>query len=171
MAFAMVNRPRVLLIGLGDPSHGDEGIGVYLARSLRDAFEGIEVLECPADPPPFFEILHDFDLLILIDSVRFCSTVGRVYVGTPTSLSELKGTPTCQTTALDDAISYARLTGARIAAIRVIGVCVPDEDTTAASLSPPVASQYDAIVARVRSSVTEILRDAGAAAAPSLSHA
>lgn len=160
--FMIVNRPRILVLGLGDPARGDEGIGVYLARSLRDAFDGVEVRESSAEPPPFFGIFHDFDLLIVIDSVRFCSVVGRVYVGTPTSLSGLKGAPTPQTEALDDALTYARLTGARMPTIKVIGVCVPDEDTTDSDLTPAVAEEYAAILARVRAAVKEIIRDADA---------
>ncbi len=164
MVFMIVNRPRTLVLGLGDQARGDKGIGVYLARSLRDAFDGVEVQESSAEPTPFFEILHDFDVLIVIDSIRFCSTVGRVYVGTPTSLSELKGMPTRQTEALDKAVTYARLTGARMPTIKVIGICVPDEDTTDPNLTPAVAEKYAAILSQVRTAVKEILRDADASA-------
>ncbi len=58
------------IIGLGQPTAGDDGIGIAVARRLRNnTFAGsVEVHEV-SDPAQLINLLYDIDRAILIDAV------------------------------------------------------------------------------------------------------
>ncbi len=160
MVFLSYRSPRILVLGLGDPSKGDAGIGIRLARSLRDAFEDVDVSEMVEGGQSFLEVLHDYDVLIVLTAITYCSVVGRVYFGGPYSLSSVLGEPNPHAQALQEALSYARLTGQRVPRVEVIGVCVTETEAPGEALSAELEPKYAAILASVRSGARRIIKDA-----------
>lgn len=154
----MASELRVLVLGLGDPTQGNEGIGGRLARSLFASFEEVDVRPA-SDFPGFAEILHDYDLVIIIKSLAYCGPVGHVSSGSPYGLSSGWEAHPARTEDLANAIAYARLMGHKLPRIEVINVCVGSEDWPEKGLSPTVASMYRGILGRVRAMVRLMLRD------------
>lgn len=150
---------RVLVLGLGDSDQGNEGIGGRLARSLFASFHDIEVRPA-ADFPGFSEILHDYDLVIVLKSMSYCGKVGHVSMGSSYALDGGWGIHPARTEDLANAIDYARLMGHTLPRIEVVNVCVGAEEWPERGLSPTVASMYRGIVGRVRSLVRDIIRQA-----------
>ncbi len=155
---------RILVLGLGDPTQGNEGIGGRLARSLFSSFDGVEVRPA-SDFPGFSEILHDYDVIIILKSLAYCGRVGHVATGSPYALADGWGMHPTRTEDLANAIAYARLMGHTLPRIEVVNVCVGAEEWPEKGLSPPVACLYRGIVGRVRVLVKEIIQEAEAAAA------
>lgn len=154
---------RVLVLGLGEPTQGNEGIGGRLARSLFASFDGVEVRPA-SDFAGFSEVLHDYDLVIVIKSLSYCGKVGHVTSGSPYGLANGLDARPARTEDLANAIAYARLMGHRLPRIEVINVCVGSEDWPERGLSPTVAAMYRGILGRVRALVKIMLRDAEHAA-------
>ncbi len=154
---------RVLVLGLGDPTQGNEGIGGRLARSLSAAFEGVEVRPA-SDFPGFSEVLHDYDVVIVIKSLAYCGPVGHVSSGSPFGLGNALEVHPARTEDLASAIAYGRLMGHRLPRIEVINVCVGAEEWPERGLSPTVAAMYRGILGRVRAMVKIMLHDAEQAA-------
>lgn len=150
---------RVLVLGLGDPTQGNEGIGGRLVRSLFASFDGVEVRPA-SDFPGFSEILHDYDLIIILKSLAYCGRIGHVASGSPYGLADGWGLHPTRTEDLANAIAYARLMGHTLPRIEVVNVCVGAEEWPEKGLSPPVACLYRGIVGRVRALVKEIIREA-----------
>lgn len=159
---------RILVLGLGDPTQGNEGIGGRLARTLFASFEGVEVRPA-SDFPGFAEILHDFDVVIILKSLSYCGRVGHVSLGSPYALAGEYEAHPARTEDLANAIAYARLMGHTLPRIEVINVCVGEEEWPERGLSPTVASMYRGIAGRVRALVKDVIRQAELAAKQPLS--
>ena len=157
----VVTTLRVLVLGLGDPTQGNEGIGGRLARSLFASFEDVEVRPA-SDFGGFSEILHDYDLVIILKSLSYCGNVGHVALGSPYALADGWGTNPSHTEDMANALSYARLMGHTLPRIEVVNVCIGSEDWPERGLSPTVASMYRGIVGRVRALVKQIIRESEA---------
>ncbi len=152
-------RLRVLVLGLGSPTQGNEGIGGRLARSLFSSFEGVEVRPA-SDFPGFSEVLHDYDLIVIVKSLAYCGHVGHVSTGSSFALNEVWGGEPERASDLANAIAYARLMGDRLPRIEVVNICIGTEDWPERGLSPTVAAMYRGIVARVRVLVNDLIRQA-----------
>lgn len=150
---------RILVLGLGDPTQGNEGIGGRLARSLFASFPDVEVRPA-ADVPGFSELLHDYDLVIILKSLSYCGKVGHVSSGSAYALDGGYENHPARTEDLANAIAYARLMGHTLPRIEVVNVCVGTEEWPERGLSPTVASLYRGIVGRVRVLVKDLIRQA-----------
>lgn len=153
---------RILVLGLGTPTEGNEGIGGRLVRSLFASFEGVDVRPA-SEFPGFSEILHDYDLIIVLKSLAYCGRIGHVSSGSPYALADGWGLHPTRTEDLANAIAYARLMGHTLPRIEVINVCVGADEWPEKGLSPQVACLYRGIVGRVRALVKELIREAEAA--------
>ncbi len=151
---------RILILGLGDSTHGNEGIGARLARSLLSSFEDADVRPA-SDFAGFAEVLHDYDLVIVLKSLSYCGNIGQVSLGSPYSLENGWGSLPAHAEALAKEVSYARLMGHTLPRIEVVNVCVGTEDWPEKGLSPTVASMYRGIVGRVRDLIKHMIREAG----------
>lgn len=154
---------RVLVLGLGDPTQGNEGIGGRLARSLFASLPDVEVRPA-SDFPGFSELLHDYDLVIILKSLSYCGKVGHVDLGSPYALDGGYDSHPARTADLANAIAYARLMGHTLPRIEVVNVCIGTEEWPERGLSPTVAAMYRGIVGRVRALVKDVIRQAELAA-------
>lgn len=154
---------RILVLGLGDPNQGNGGIGGRLVRSLFASFDGVEVRPA-SDFPGFSEVLHDFDLIIILKSLSYCGRVGHVSLGSPYALEGGWEVHPPRTEDLANAIAYARLMGHTLPRLEVVNVCVGTEEWPERGLSPTVASMYRGIVGRVRALVKDVIRQTELAA-------
>ena len=154
---------RSLVLGLGTPDQGNNGIGVRLARSLSAAFRGVDV-GLAIEYPGFAEVLRDYDVIVVLNAISFCGNVGRVSRGSLYSLTNGWGAHPAQAEVFERALAHARLMGHRLPRVEVVNVCVGPEDWPEAGLSPRLASMYRDILVRVRSLVRRILRESGGGA-------
>ncbi len=150
---------RTLILGLGDPTQGNQGIGARLVRSLSSAFGDVDVRPA-SDFAGFAEVLHDYDLVIVLKALSYCGNVGRVSLGSPYSLENGWGSTPAHADALAKEVAYARLMGHTLPAIEVVNICVGSEDWPERGLSPTVAAMYRSIVGRVRDLVKQVIREA-----------
>jgi len=150
---------RTLILGLGDRTQGNEGIGARLARTLVSSFDDAEVRPA-SDFAGFAEILDDYDLVIVLKALSYCGRVGTVALGSPYSLENGWGKTPAHAEAFAKEVSYARLMGHTLPRIEVINICVGSEDWPERGPSPTVASMYRGIVGRVRDLVKQVIREA-----------
>ena len=60
---------RVLLIGYGNPSRGDDGVGHYVAKEIRErAVRNISTLTLCQLGPELAETVKDYDLVVFVDA-------------------------------------------------------------------------------------------------------
>jgi Ni,Fe-hydrogenase maturation factor len=149
----------VLVLGLGSPVQGNEGIGGRLVRSLFASFSGVDVRPA-SDFHGFSELLDEYDLIIVVKSLAYCGHVGHVSTGSSYALNEVWGHQPERAADLASAVGYARLMGHTLPRIEVINICIGTDEWPERGLSPTVAAMYRGIVGRVRSLVKDIIRQA-----------
>jgi hydrogenase maturation protease len=77
----MNNRaPRLLLVGIGHPDRGDDGIGPLVARRLTGRVSPhVTILQRPGDALGLIDDWAERDAVVLVDAAAPCGTPGRVH--------------------------------------------------------------------------------------------
>lgn len=158
MVLALIANPKVLVLGLGDPERGDEGIGVRLARSLRSSLRDLEVWEA-SDDVDFMRLFEAYDMLILLDAICYSPEVGRVLLMSPFGTEELRGPRDVALDRLDAALQEARTYGHRVPRVEIVGVCVSESAGCGDGLSPELAAKYPVVLSRVKATISDLVRE------------
>jgi hydrogenase maturation protease len=63
-------RPRTLIVGVGNPILSDDGVGIHIARRLKEmALDGVEVEELPASGLELLDMVLGYDRVIIVDAI------------------------------------------------------------------------------------------------------
>lgn len=144
-----------LLVGMGNPDRGDDGVGIEVARRVAATGRpGIEVLEV-VDPSTLLDTWAGADRVVVVDAVTSGRAPGAVFTldavegGLPTGGWAAGGT---HALGLAAAVELSRVLGRLPGSLAVVGVEVDAARATAAQgegLSPAVAAAVEPAVAAV----------------------
>ena len=154
-------RPRILVAGVGNVLHGDDGFGVEVVKQLikgPDLHESVKVIETGIGGMSLVqELMYGYDALAIVDAYKNNRAPGDVYLLEPVlpDLSELDAherrdyfADTHYATPFR-ALSFLEHIGNLPGTIRIIG-CEPEEvDALRIGLSPPVAKAVPGAVSLV----------------------
>jgi hydrogenase maturation protease len=74
------DQPLVLVVGIGNPDRGDDGVGPTVARRLRGRVpSGVSIIERSGDVLALIEDWSGFSSVIVIDAVAPITKPGRVH--------------------------------------------------------------------------------------------
>lgn len=143
---------RALVIGLGQPAAGDDGVGIAVLERLRadGVPPGVE-LRRAVEPTALVELLTVDVPVVLIDAVAG-DTPGEVLELEPDDLAG-RGAPPYSTHGLDveRAIALARALEPRLTpSLRIVGVAIARPPRLATGLSAAVSAAVPHAAARVR---------------------
>jgi hydrogenase maturation protease len=149
-----VSGGRIRVIGIGQPSAGDDGAGIAVARALREhrVPAGVEIHEI-TDTTRLVELLEGIPRAILIDAVVADRAPGNLLCLTPEELVTQRVTPLSSHGAgVAEAIRLARtLAPATVAAtISLIGLTIAPPMHCTRHLSPAVSAALPRAVTLVR---------------------
>jgi hydrogenase maturation protease len=72
--------PAVTVVGVGNEMRQDDGVGLLVARRLRDMVPpGVRVEECGGEPMSLMECWEGSDILVIVDAVCGAAGVGTIY--------------------------------------------------------------------------------------------
>ncbi len=76
------NAKKTLVVGVGNPILSDDGVGIHIARRLREmGISGIDVEELPASGLELLDMVLDYDRVVIIDAIRTeGGTPGQFYI-------------------------------------------------------------------------------------------
>lgn len=75
---------RTLVVGVGNPILSDDGVGIHVARMLKEkVLKGVHVEELPASGLELLDMVLDYDKVVIIDAIQTAD-------GTPGHLYRLK---------------------------------------------------------------------------------
>ncbi len=155
------NMASVLLVGIGNRWRGDDAVGIAVVEALRDSAlpQGVEVIICDRTPLDLLGVLLErgaaFKKIIVVDAVQMAGPAGSVY---RISLDDL-ALPLAKVTSghqigLAEALASARELGCAGTSVVVFGVQVCDL-SFAKSLTSPVASAIEQVIALIRAEIAE----------------
>jgi hydrogenase maturation protease len=160
-----MERPRILIAGIGNIFLGDDAFGVEVVRRLgvRPLAEGVRALDFGIRGLDLaFALTDGWDLAVFVDAVPRGGPPGTLYVIEP-DVKELEGPETLvEAHALDPVrvLRLARSLGAELPPVRVVG-CEPatlgTAEAPALGLSEPVAAAVGEAVLLIEGLVADAL--------------
>ncbi len=67
----MIKYMKTLVLGIGNTIRGDDGVGIFTARALREQIDsGVDIKETESAGLNLLEIISDYDKVVIIDSIR-----------------------------------------------------------------------------------------------------
>ena len=146
---------RTLVIGLGNPVLGDDGVGWHVTRALRarrDREPGVVIEECCRGGLALMERMVGFDRVVVVDAMRS----GRV----PGTLAELgiadlptQHSASAHDVSLQTALAVGRAAGARLppdTSVLLVGIEADDTETFRETCTPRVAAAVEEAVTLVQ---------------------
>jgi hydrogenase maturation protease len=158
-------RARVLVIGIGNPSRGDDAAGLMAARLARARLarvRGVEVVECHGDPVHLISRWAGADALIIADAVRSGAPPGRVrrVDASNKPLPVIFRRTSSHAFGVADALELARATGALPRRVIVYGI-EAEAFAVGTGPSPAVASAAGDVARRIVRAARRHARAAG----------
>jgi len=146
---------RPLIVGVGNPLRGDDGVGPAVVRCLKDAgFAHARLLESKGEPAALMAAWQDADLVVLIDAAASGAAPGTIHRFDATNDPLPPALAACSSHALGlgEAIKLARALGQLPA--RLIVYAVEGADfAIGATLSAPVSRAVAPLLARLEAEV------------------
>jgi hydrogenase maturation protease len=78
---------KTLVLGIGNPILSDDGVGLFIAQSLKGELEGVDVIAADVSGLNLLDLIHGYDQLFVIDAL---TTRGTAF-GTLKKLPEGEG--------------------------------------------------------------------------------
>ncbi|MGC9364870.1 MAG: hydrogenase maturation protease [Fidelibacterota bacterium] len=148
---------KVLIIGLGNNLLTDDGIGVYIARQLRSAFSGWDVIASADSGFGLLDQMYGYERVIIIDSI----ITGKKPVGAihRFSAADFKGhIPfSIHSTDILSILKYARQCGFMVPdRIDFLAVEIEDNQTFGESFSGAIERQKRRIVIDIKAQIKKM---------------
>lgn len=146
---------RTLVLGLGNPALGDDGVGWQVAgqvQAILGALSSVTFLCLTAGGYGLMEKMIGYDRAILIDAFASDAAFGSVMILRLADLPNYTAfhVPSSQDTPLQDAMLMGRAVGAHLPSeVKIIGVTIPRELEFHHGLSEPVAAAVPFAVRQV----------------------
>lgn len=148
------NRMKTLVLGLGNPILGDDGVGLVVVERLRPLLEGKPDIELGQDywgGLRLMERLVGYDRAIIIDAIITGQSIGSVLTLPPDSIPTQRSSSSHDLT-LATALELGRQSGARLPTnenIILIAIEAGDVYTFSEALSPEVEAAIPSAIQAV----------------------
>jgi hydrogenase maturation protease len=153
------DRPMALVVGIGNPDRGDDGVGPAIARRVSGwVSPGVSVLELGGDVLALIENWEGIPSVIVVDAVAPITQPGRLHrldlAKNP--LPVAFAPPSTHAFGLAEAVELARSLG-RLPPFVVAYLVEGEQFEPGAPLSPTVAKAVEKVVERISLELSAIL--------------
>jgi hydrogenase maturation protease len=150
---------KILILGMGNPILSDDGVGLFVAESLRDRIPGVDVKSSAMIGLSLFDLIAGYDMVFIIDAMT--SREGRLGEFTKISEHDRHGTLHLFSShglnifELMELGVRCGLEMPRLAA--VYGIEIGDEVAFGETLSPALNEKLPDITQKIIADITSIL--------------
>ncbi|MDP2807830.1 MAG: hydrogenase maturation protease [bacterium] len=134
---------NTVIVGLGNPILSDDGVGIQVARKLRERIAGrpgIEVIEAYAGGLRLLDLLTGHQRAIIIDAMETGCEPGTIRRFSPSDLQETRNVSSSHDTSLANAMETGRALGMDVPPeVIVFGIEAAVVDIFSEALSDKVA--------------------------------
>lgn len=144
---------KTLILGMGNPILGDDGVGIHIVKALEKIFPDFDIITLPLIDLQLLEIIAGYDRLFIVDALAGNSndigTVKRVEREKATMhLFSSHGIHFIELYKLGIELNY------RLPEIRCIyGIAIGRECSFGTSLSPEIMAKRESIIRRIVSDI------------------
>lgn len=142
---------KTLVLGLGNPILSDDGVGIKIARKIKNKVKGIDVQEASAAGFRIVDQIMGYDKLILIDAIQTGeSAVGTLHSFIPEDFQETKHSTSTHDIGFFQALDIYRREGEQVPEeIKIYGIEVEQTDVFSEKLTPKVEKAFAGIVKQI----------------------
>lgn len=135
------------VIGIGNTLKKDDGIGVKLARGIKNKElpSGTKVFAVGLGGIKVLHILKDLDKAIIVDAVRFGGEPGDYVFFSPEEVKSLKETKSSHESDLLEVLRLSKELGESPEKIVIMGI-EPKDDSLGEEISPELKERYQELV-------------------------
>lgn len=141
---------KTLILGMGNPILSDDGVGVWVARSLKHRLEAGEttVMESSMAGLNLIEAIEGFERAIIIDAIQTGrGEVGRVYRLEPEAFDDMKHSKTPHGVDFTSALGLGSRLGLSLPRqITIFAIEVEDVNTFGEGCTPQVERMIPVVV-------------------------
>jgi len=155
-----MNKPKVLILGVGNLLLTDDGFGVHLIKSFDGASlpENIQMLEAGTVSHQLILLFREIDYLIVVDTVDAGDAPGTIFRFSPDDMSfETEQKLSLHQMSLIDVLQMAEMTGAKPKTV-IFGVQPKD----VASWGLELSEEVKAAIPKVRELISRELKNINA---------
>jgi len=141
----------VLVVGVGNPSRGDDGAGIAVAQALKKkSLPGVDVREATGEALALIALWEGYEDVVLVDAAHSGAAPGTIHIfPTVADVPARHGTGTStHGFGVAEALALAKELGRLPRRCAVVAIEGADYDL-GAQLSPAVRAAVDSVVARV----------------------
>lgn len=148
---------KTLVVGLGNVLMGDEGVGVYVVRSLEQHRlpAGVECLDGGAGGFTLLEAFEDADRIVLIDATTDANPIGTVTRTTPRFTRDYPPTLTAHDIGVKDLLDVFYMQGGNRDVI-LYAISVDPHQPIRMSLSSNIELAANEVVQRITAELWQI---------------
>ncbi len=156
---------KTLVLGLGNPIMGDDGVGLRIVqevrRRLRDR-ESVDVEECYAAGPTLLDFIVGYDALVFVDSIECGQPRGTVLQPKREELPDQPATIDAHGMGLIGVMNLGESMGLHVPrTLSIVAVAVDPNPEFGETLSPEVERAVPEAVERVIDEVDHVSREDG----------
>jgi hydrogenase maturation protease len=164
---------KILVLGLGNDLYGDDGIGPFAVRRLREEWlaggsslepsVAVDFVECPLSGAGLLEVVRGYDALLIIDTIlKSRPETGRIHLLDAADVRDVPA-PSPHYISVPQTLALGRLCGLTMPeTVRVVAVEAADLFEVGPGLSPAMRARLQDILAAARGALRELA--AGSAA-------
>jgi hydrogenase maturation protease len=152
---------RVLLLGLGNPIMGDDGVGILVVRTLKErvhARPNLEFKELSVGGIRLIEELLGYETVFIIDSIDAKETSGQIREFSPEQFKQSQYESSPHTTNFATALElYKKLEPGRVpSSIRIFTIDIDSHFIFSDKLSRPVQTAAIKLVEQIAKEIDQI---------------
>jgi hydrogenase maturation protease len=153
-----MNTPRALVIGLGNVLMGDDAFGPSVVEAMHSAFDfppGVTVLDGGTPGLNLMPLMMDYDILIVVDTVKTKGNPGEMRLYRKADLSPAARSPRQgpHEPGLDEVLTALDLAGRGPSEVLLIGV-IPESVATGTGMSAPLSAAIPLAIREVQSELS-----------------
>jgi len=144
--------PRTLVVGIGNPIMGDDGVGIHVLRRLRDAtsspHKDLEFKELGIGGIKLVEEILDYENVFIIDAIESVTTIGDINEFSPEQFkSTYHETAPHDVNFITALEFYRKMQPHRIPkTIRIFTISIKNEFDFKERLSPPIQQAAERLI-------------------------
>jgi len=151
-------RKTILILGLGNPLQGDDGVGCHVAQALEQLdLDNVQVMDGGTPGVGLLNLLEGRRRVILIDAAEMGQPPGTVVRFRPEQVALTGSTQrfSLHRSSVADALALARELDLKLPELVVLGV-QPAQVGWGESLSPQVQAAFDQVVRAVLDEISPV---------------
>jgi hydrogenase maturation protease len=150
-----MSTPRALVIGLGNVLMGDDAFGPSAVEAMHSAFDfppGVTVLDGGTPGLNLMPLMMDYDVLIVVDTVKSKGAPGEMRLYRKADLSPAARSPRQgpHEPGLDEVLTALDLAGRAPSEVLLVGV-IPESVATGTGMSPALRAAIPAAIREIQS--------------------